>query len=355
MRTRRLIWATAAAIASLVTGISGSAMAAAPASGLNCDSSFNPYDYSQAQVSACGYKTFARSDIAALPGGGYRYDYSMNGTKVQILVPPKGFNPSAASAAQLNEYGFPARPARAAATAQWQEQMGTWKGTVAPPPFLAESHTRADNVYFTNWSGYLLTGNHSDFTQAEAWYAEPTFGGSVCASNEEVTWAGIGGKAKGDYLGQNGTAHNVPGGQDHEAWWEIVPGYYITWINFFATPGYIFDASTRWTGNGYRFYFYNYYNQTTFALDVVSTTYSGDSAEAIAERPMMSNGTLANLSNFGTLTFYYSEANGKGFDTYPATSVRHGVHMIDDSGNDMADPSNVGSDGFFTDTQKSCQ
>ena len=152
----------------------------------------------------------------------------------------------------------------------------------------------------------------------------------------------------------NGTAHNVPGVDNHQAWWEILPTFYIMPINFSATAGYMFIASTRWTGDGYRFYFYNYYNKTTTALDVDSTAYSGDSAEAIAERPTMSNGHLAYLSNFGTLTFYYSQANGADFDTYPATSVRHGIHMEDVNFNDMADPSDIGSGGYFTVHQQSC-
>jgi hypothetical protein len=44
--------------------------------------------------------------------------------------------------------------------------------------------------------------------------------------------------------------------------------------------------------------------------------YSDTSAEAIAERPTAPNGQLTNLSNFGTMTFTQSLANGNGINTY---------------------------------------
>jgi hypothetical protein len=81
--------------------------------------------------------------------------------------------------------------------------------------------------------------------------------------------------------------------------------------------------------------------------------YSGDSAEVIAERPSV-NGQFTNLSNFGTLTFTQSLANGNGINTYNPSGIRHGVHMINSASTALADPSAIGSGGSFTDTQRSC-
>lgn len=336
----------------------GEASGALPGHGtapLKCGSSFNPYAYSRAAVSACGYQTFPRVAVHALPGGGSSYDYLVHGVRVRFYVPPRGFNPSTATNARLREYGFPVRPGAASAAGRWDAQMRGWKGAVTPPPFLTETHASADNVYTYNWSGYAVTGSHGSYTHAETWYVEPTYYGSACSTNAEVTWAGLGGYyGSGDGLGQDGTAHGVPGMGDHQAWWEIVPGYNIIPVNFYGHSGYLFDASTRWLGNGYRFYLYDYYSATTDAFDVSSGTYSGDSAEAIAERPTI-NGSFANLSNFGTMTFSASQANGVGMNNYSPNGTRHGLHMIDTSGTDMADPSGIGSNGYFTDTQHSCR
>lgn len=347
--------ATAAGLASPAgAGEAAGAVHGHSTAALNCHSSFNPYAYPRAAVSACGYQTFSRTAVHGLPGGGSRYDYRVHGVRVRFYVPPKGFNPSTASNAKLNEYGFPVRPAAAATEKIWNAQMRSWKGAVKPPPFLAESHASADTVYYYNWSGYAVTGSRGNYTHAEAWYIEPTYYSSACSTNAEVTWAGLGGyNGSGDALGQDGTAHGVPGVGNHQAWWEIVPGYNIVPVNFYGHNGDLFDASTRWLGNGYRFYLYDYGSGTTDAFDVSSSTYSGDSAEAIAERPTI-NGSFSNLSNFGTMTFSETQANGIGMDQYSASGTRHGIHMIDTSGNDMADPSGIGSAGYFTDTQHSC-
>jgi Peptidase A4 family len=351
---RLLAYASVAAALPLVIGAAsvGSAPSGTPAGG--CKSYFNPYQYTQSVVRACGYQTFPRVAVHRLPGGGSSYDYSVNGARVRFYVPPAGFDPSTASGARLAEYAFPPRPSNPAALARWQREMSNWKGAVTPPPFLAETHARADTVYSSNWAGYAVSGSSGTYTHAEAWYIEPSFGSSVCTSNSEVTWAGIGGYFANSPLGQDGTSHNVPGMNNHQAWWEVYPNNNIQPVNFYGHAGYLFDASTRRISGGYRFYMHDYYSGTTDAFDVSINNYDGRSAEAIAERPSV-NGSLTNLSNFGTLTFSSSEANGSGINNYSPSGVRHGIHMENfNNGDDLADPSTIGSDGYFTVTQHHC-
>lgn len=329
--------------------------ASAATAPLDCNSSFDPYAYTQAAVSACGYQTFPLAVVNALPGGGSSYEYLVNGATVRFYVAPKGFDPSTATAAALDEYGFPPRPTEATALSRWQNQMSAWNGSVTPPPFLAETHTSNDSVTYGNWSGYAVTGGADTYTHAEAWFIQPTFGSSRCSTNAESTWAGIGGYyGSSDDLAQDGTAHNEPGIGDGQAWWEIVPGYNAVPVNLYGHYPYQFDASVRWLGNAYRFYMYDYDSGTTVALDVGSSTYSGDSAEAIAERPEI-GGSDSNLSNFGTLVFTQTEANGVYFNNYSSNGIRHGIHMVNpDNGDDLADPDTISSYGYFTDTQKNC-
>lgn len=319
---------------------------------LNCGSSFNPYAHSRAAVSACGYQTFPLAATHAMPGGGTSYDYIVHGKRVRIYVPPAGFNPGTATDARLNEYGLPPRPSTTTASAQWRRQMHAWKGAARPLSFLAETHAHAGTAYSGNWSGYMVLGNNGTYTHGEAWYVEPTYYSSQCSTNAEVTWAGIGGW---NYttLGQDGTAHGVPGIADHMAWWEIWPDTNMFGVNLFGHPGYWFDASTRWLGGAYRFYMYDYYSGTTFALDVSDGNYSGNSAEAIAERPTI-NGSWSYLSNFGTLYFEQSQANGYPISDYSPSGVRYGDWMQDGNGSIMAEPSAIGSGGYFTDTQTLC-
>ena len=54
-----------------------------------------------------------------------------------MLVPPPGFDPVNATAAQLEEYGLPARPSSLAALVEWQNEMSrAWWAT--PASFIAE-------------------------------------------------------------------------------------------------------------------------------------------------------------------------------------------------------------------------
>jgi hypothetical protein len=121
-----------------------------------------------------------------------------------------------------------------------------------------------------------------------------------------------------------------------------------------TAAGHSFFASTRRITGGYQFFVEDETTGSTKALNVMINHYSGDSAEAIAERPTTVSGQPTNLSNFGTMTFTQSLANGNGINTYNPTGIRHGVHMVSDTGTDLADPSAIGSGGSFTDTQDSC-
>jgi hypothetical protein len=316
----------------------------------DCRAAFNPYLYTQAAAGVCA-PTYATTGRTPLAGGGAAQHYTVAGMAVSILLPPSGFRPATATAAQLDELGFPPRPTNPGDLGQWQTQMSGWTGAAPAPGFLATSHATADSVTSLNWSGYVVVGGAGAFTHAEAFYTEPSFGGSVCATNSEVTWAGIGGWNSGN-LAQDGTSHNVPGLANHQAWWEILPAF-ITAVNLTAHAGFTFDASTRRISGGFRFFLMDSQSGQTVAFDVSSSRYDGSSAEAIAERPTV-NGSLTNLSNFGTLTVSSSRANGTGFDAFSPNGSRHGVHMVDSSGGDMADPSTISSPGAFTVAQHHC-
>jgi hypothetical protein len=367
---------SALAVTVTVTSFAASASNAQTpaAAGPPCNSSFNPYHYTEAQVRACGYATYPMLAAANLAGGGSAVEYRMHGVIVKNLIPPAGFRPESASAAELDEYGFPPRPTDPTQLARWQDEMSGWTGAAPPTPFLVETHTQitADTVNHPIWAGYAVTaepGSISAFSHVEGWYYEPTFGSSRCSPTTEVTWAGLGGyynPYNGGWLAQDGTAWNSNGVDAHEAWWEIVPENNLMAINYYATPGVIMDVSVRVISGGFRFWFYNYAG-TSMAFDEPFTSASNSlSAEVVVERPTVGN-TPTNLANFQTLRVWQSEAwingfaNGNTFDTFPAnlnsaTGLwRHGLHMVSDTtGRVLADPSNIFPSGAFDVMQRNC-
>lgn len=322
----------------------------------SCNSTFNPYSYSRALVSACGYKTFPRAATKLLPGGGHAYIYLQNGHRVRFLVPPKGFRPATATAAQLAEYGLPARPKSKANLAGWEKEMRRAK-SVVPPPFLTESHSRAyDTTTSNNWSGYAATGSTGAFKHAEAWYWEPTYYSSSCSTNEAVEWAGIGGYfSNSGGLGQDGTAHGVPGLSNHQAWYEVVPDNDITPIAVYASNTDYMDMSTTWDSGPL---YYAFFEEDITTGDYEAFTFSTSdrdtrSAEMIVERPRNANGSLPNLSNFQIATFNKTQANGSGLNNF---ANLHLIDMYDSSGVLMSEPAPIESSpgGYFTVTQHHC-
>ncbi len=383
-----------ALIATAIGAVSASALASVQQSSAPCGVSFDPYNYTPAQVAACGYPVYpAQQTVTLAPilsggsgsdsGSGSAVVYKMgNGVTAEQLVPPAGFRPETASAAELNEYGFPPRPSGGAALARWQEEMSKWRGSAPPAPFLtvAPAHTHTQSAQSDtpspsgNWAGYVTESTSETFDHAEGWYYEPQRYSSVCTNPDESTWAGLGGWNSGDdVLAQNGTAIGVPGISDHQAWWEFYPYNSMVPINFSATQGALFDASVRYLGDSggqedeYRFWFYNYANNQTDAFNAYVSSVSGGviygapsyTAEVIIERPTVNN-QLTYLLNFSSLAVSQAEANGITFDNYPQFwtngEIRHGVHMKNFSTGDMlADPSALGSDGSFIVTQDHCK
>ncbi len=320
-----------------------------------CGGSYNPYEYTAADAQACGLNVIPLSGSALLPDGGTRYDYiAGSGAVTHISVPPAGFDPTTATASEIALYNLPPRPADLNQLAAWDTQFAKVK-FVPAPSFLVELPNVHADTTSNNWSGYGITGNQNQFNVTGVGYYEPTFGGSRCTTNAEVTWSGIGGWSPSDPLGQDGTAHNVPYMANHQAWYEVYPLEGIIPLSLTASAADYMTDYTSWYTSPDRYGgFVQDLTQNTiinWSQDVASNYYSGDSAEAIAERPTI-NGGLANLSNFGTMTFIGANADGMTFDQFSG-SARHAVDMYNGS-TLLALPSGMQSGGNFSDTQHSC-
>jgi hypothetical protein len=326
----------------------------------DCASSFQPYDYTAAALKACGIETSGLTAVAALAGGGSRYDYDLpSGAVLHLYLPPVGFDPLTASDAQLAEYMLPARPQGLEAFAAWNQAMSSAKFPTAALPYVIDSKVRHGIQYSGNWSGYQVDGSRNEFTTSQATFYQPSVYASACSSTSVAMWGGIGGITNSDTLGQDGTERDVsqPGSPNSPYSWQEVLGPSGDVMNVsdlapFPSPGDYMSSYTTWQANPAQFTGYvedvttQQFGQPWSVSNLPSNAKdSGDSFEAITEAPTIGN-TEANLSNFRTMYYYGGWGNGNGLNTYSPTGDanghRFGDYMIDGSNQIMAQPGNLG-------------
>jgi hypothetical protein len=308
-----------------------------------CAFSKNPYSVPRSLLAACGYRFIDRSYTAKLRGGGTSYVYYLAGHKVMYNVPPKGFNVRTATHRQLREYNIPSR-GLLGGTRNWNRIMGQVR-FAAPPAVLIEG-PKPFYIHNDHWSGYVDTG-HSNYNEVGVDFTEPHIGSSVCSSDAEGTWVGIGGYTTGT-LSQDGTAYGT--GHPHGAWWEVLPAgpVYSSWN---GSAGDTIDATTTWDTTTNRWGFAVIDGSHILNPAEQGGGYDGSSAEFITERP----GGF-NLSNFGTIPFtnaysYYGSTGRHGVGQLSHTEIR----MWDGSRN-MATPSSISGSNSqkFSITQNHC-
>jgi Peptidase A4 family len=210
----------------------------------------------------------------------------------------------------------------------------------------AAHHGSGSNaVYSGNWSGYAPTGGANAFKSVSSSWVQPAV---TCTSTNTYSsfWVGLDGY-NNSALEQTGTeADCISGRAVYGAWWEVLPAsesaYSVT-----VKPGDSMTASVQDNGNG------------TFTMTLTDSTqgwtkstthagssgYNDSSAEVIAEATSV-NGRIAKLSNFGSVHFTGSKANGS---TLPSSSTE--IIMEGKSGDILAQPGSLSS-GAFTDTWK---
>lgn len=191
----------------------------------NCAAMSSPYDYTQQAASKC-YTTDPSVGVSVLPDGGRSYNYLQNGQVVSEPVPPAGFDILTASAAELERYGLPARPASEPDLSEWQNEFRNAR-FATPPPFLAEVPRSLaippplapsgvsplyTNARFAGYSTYA-----GSFTAGSALYTEPGLRGVSCSSPAIAIWSGIG--SSSSIFGQDGTL-SLPY-DNHHTFWQV--------------------------------------------------------------------------------------------------------------------------------------
>lgn len=243
--------------------------------------------------------------------GGTKYTFQLAGHEGYEIIPPKGFNPSSADNAELQEMNLPTRPAAGAALTSWLKSMASYKGVSTPafcqgaPVTKIQPGATATHTAYTNWAGYIDTGR--TYTQVVSHWTQNYSHTCNCAGpTDEVTWVGLGGVNGG--LIQAGTrlySNTTP-----YAWWEYVgsdnSGVSIQQMGNVAAGDDI-AALVNWSPNHGSASFELTDNGTyliNFGMLLGSQYYDGSTAEFINERPQYClGGCYKTLSNFVRTNF----------------------------------------------------
>jgi hypothetical protein len=242
--------------------------------------------------------------------------YSVDGSGVDVPVPPPGFAPLQAPAAQLAEYGLPARPTTVGQVAAWTETMQSWRRTDDAGLCQGPSGLRFGSSVNGKWSGMAVSASSNTWTGISAWVTQPTFNSAGCSSSSEVSWVGIGGWGYPQLI-QDGTYME----QGPKYW-----AFYEYFSSTYSSPVYTLGSVTVHPGDV--MYSYVYYDSSTsqvefyvqdetngtnqtYWLSGASSYYNGKTIEFIDEKPWTS------LSDFNMIPWSNTmeeQTNGTWYD-----------------------------------------
>ena len=182
-------------------------------------------------------------------------------------------------------------------------------GAVGTGPHAAAAHSGPRNTEYTeNWSGYAV--DSGTYNSVIADWTQP---GANCSSGDTTYssfWVGLDGFNSGT-VEQTGTEADCSGGAaSYYAWEETYPnpsGVYEATVE----PGDQFVAYVSASGDVFTLYIEDETQNWYGEYPVTVSGAAKSSAEVIAEAPYL-NGILP-LTDFGTVNFTGTEANGTGF------------------------------------------
>lgn len=195
-----------------------------------------------------------------------------------------------------------------------------------------------------NWSGYVATAG--TFTAINGTWTVPT----VAASNTfaaDATWVGIGGVSSQDLIqaGTQAVPSNSNGGAvQYQAWIELLPQN-LTTIPMTVNAGDSISVSiNQQSTNQWSIYLHDNTNGQSYQTSV-SYDSSMSSAEWIEEMPSTGGNNFVPLDSFGTVSFTGGSTVKNGTSLSIAQANGQELTMINGSGQVLAAPSVLGSDG----------
>jgi Peptidase A4 family len=205
----------------------------------------------------------------------------------------------------------------------------------------------------TNWSGYAATGANGAFNSVSATWTQPTAtctsssGGRHGRSSDSYAafWVGLDGYSS-DSVEQTGSDSDCDGTTpDYYGWYEMYPADPVYYTNT-VKPGDSMSASVTFSGTDtYTLVLTDSTQGWTQTQVIDESGFDRSSAEVITEAPSSESGVLP-LSDFGTVTYGSSTANGTSLGSQSPTEII----MIDNSGADKDTTSAINSSGGFSNT-----
>lgn len=299
--------------------------------------------------------------------------------------PPPGFNPLAASDAELAFHGFPPRPDASKnpdAYSHWSKLMAGAKRRITPilrqtniyhkpaqnlgiadktavkPESSGQStNLSAASTTSTNWSGYanyvssgpFLGNNSYVFAEWTLPFAQQAFG--TCTGNWEYSahWVGFDGFNSQDVLQAGSEADAVCSGgstsQYYGLWIEWYPADEVAISNFPINPGdlimvEVWYSSSSPHGNAYLADLTTQ-QATSMGFNPPSgTTFSGSSVEWVVEAPTVGNDQSA-LMNYTAVAWNYATAhstmNGSSYGpSYAPAGTAYDIYMTTAQGSTIS-------------------
>jgi hypothetical protein len=197
----------------------------------------------------------------------------------------------------------------------------------------------------TNWAGYAASSTGTTFTSVSASWIQPS---ATCGNRQTFSsfWVGIDG-FNSNSVEQTGSEVDCSrrGAVSHFAWFEMFPAAPVNFSDP-VSAGDHFNASVSTDGRG---------NFTLVIADTTkgwshtqqqsSTTAVLSSAEVIAEAPSSgSTGQVLPLTNFGTVNFTGSKANGTSIGSFTPDAIT----MVTSNGGTKASTSALTSGQAFS-------
>jgi hypothetical protein len=168
----------------------------------------------------------------------------------------------------------------------------------------------------TNWAGYAAI--NTTFTSVASSWTQPT---ATCARSQTYSsfWVGLDGYSSNS-VEQTGTDADcsASGTPTYYAWYEMYPKFPVNLspTTYPVAPRDAITASVTFSGkNSFVLTIADTTKHWTFTTTQKSGKTARSSAEVIAEAPSSSGGVLP-LTNFGTVNFTSSTANGLALSTF---------------------------------------
>ncbi len=198
----------------------------------------------------------------------------------------------------------------------------------------------------TNWSGYA--GTTGTYTSVSASWVQPA---GTCSSGDQYAafWVGIDGYSS-ETVEQTGSEVDCVGRTaEYYAWYEMYPGPSENYNNT-VKAGDHFSATVTWlSGKEFSLYIDDSTEGWSHTTDAsLTSTPARSSAEVIVEAPCCTNsGGILPLTDFGTMSFTGSEANGSAIGNAGGLTE---IIMVDNEGRDKDTISSLTSGENFSAT-----